>query len=477
MKKLSFIITLVYLALMIVSCKKIIEQTPENTIYREGFWKTEQDANAALAGAYARLRDVLNQGQRHYYHGDIPADVFSSFSGDTFLPNVAQGLYTESYQDEFRDWRPFYKISAMTNLIIEKVPEIPEAAFKNGSTARDQVVGEALFIRALCYFYLTRIWGDCVYITTVEKDTQSEPNQPKTKKETVLAGCIKDLVEAGAKLRHGYSSGGEKAVRANKGAAFALLAHVYAWTGDYDKAEKAADEVIRNGGFTLLPISESADLFKGKSDESIFEIEFSSDANEGNLFGIASRLLVEPYIRNITVAWFVDQEKLATLYGDTSATTKDKRVAAWFERKQTQVFCKKYSSVFYKDQVNLVDIRFDDNIVIYRLADIMLLRAEALAKLNRFSDARPLLDAVRNRAGLDPSSATDAELYDEIFDERCRELFIEGHKYWDMLRTKHFPSHLTQEEYEQGAALWPIDKTIFSDNPALVQNTYWISRY
>ena len=76
-------------------------------------------------------------------------------------------------------------------------------------------------------------------------------------------------------------------------AAFALLAHIYAWTGDNDKAEKAADEVIRNGGFTLLPMSESPAVFAGKSAESIFEIEFDSDASEGNAFGIAARLLVE----------------------------------------------------------------------------------------------------------------------------------------------------------------------------------------
>ena len=98
------------------SCKKIIEQEPANTIYREGYWKTEQDANTALAGTYARLRDVLNQSNRHYYYGDIPADVFASFAGDlSFLPNVAQGVYTESYQDVLRDWRPFYKISALAN--------------------------------------------------------------------------------------------------------------------------------------------------------------------------------------------------------------------------------------------------------------------------------------------------------------------------------------------------------------------------
>jgi hypothetical protein len=87
------------------------------------------------------------------------------------------------------------------------------------------------------------------------------------------------------------------------------------------------------------------------------------------------------------------------------------------------------------------------------------------------------LDAVRFRAGLDASTATEAELYDEVFNERCRELFLEGHKYWDMLRTQHFPSHLTQDKYNQGAYLWPIQKDIFLDNNVLTQNEYWISRY
>ena len=480
MKKNLFNICLIaVIALAASSCKKIIEQTPSNTIYREGYWQTEQDANTALAGTYARLRVVLNQSNRHYYYGDIPADVFASFAGDlSFLPNVAQGVYTESYQDVLRDWRPFYKISALANLVIEKVPQIPEAAFRTGGAAtRDQIVGEALFIRALTYFYLTRIWGDVVYVTAVEKDTQSEPNQPKTKKEVVLAGCIKDLVEAAAKLEYGYASAANRAVRANKGSANALLAHIYAWTGDYENAEKAANEVITNGGYSLLPISQMPSLFSGKSAESIFEIEFESSNNEGNAGGIASVLLVDPYIRNKTNAWFIDQNKLQEIYGDTTSSTKDKRVAAWFERSGNNVFSKKYSDVFYKDATNFADVRFDDNIVIFRLSDIMLLRAEALSKLNRFGEARPLLDAVRARAGLDPSTASDAQLYDEVFNERCRELFLEGHKYWDMLRTKHFPSHLTDAEYSQGAHLWPIQKEIFLDNNVLTQNEYWISRY
>lgn len=479
MKKLLYTGFFIIVILAAPSCKKIIDQTPSNTIYREGFWKTELDATSALSGTYARLRDVLNGANRHYYYGEIPADVFASFAGDlSFLPEIAKGNFTAAYQDQLRDWRPFYKISALANLVIDKVPQIPEAAFKSGgAAARDQIVGEALFIRALTYFYLTRIWGDCVYVTTVEKDTQSEPNQPKTKKEVVLAGCIKDLVEAASKLQYGYASPAQRAVRANKGSANALLAHIYAWTGDYMNAEKAANEVITNGGYSLLPMSQMPALFSGKSLESIFEIEFESSKNEGNAGGIARQLLVDPYIRNKTNAWFIDQTELQEIYGDTTANTKDKRVAAWFERSGNNVFCKKYSDVFYKDAGNFADVRFDDNIVIFRLSDIMLLRAEALSKLNRFDDARMLLDAVRARAGLEPSTATDAELYDEVFNERCRELFLEGHKYWDMLRTKHFPSHLTEVEFSQGAHLWPIEKQIFLDNNVLTQNEYWISRY
>jgi hypothetical protein len=479
MKKSVLYISFLTLLLAGSSCKKVIEQTPSNTIYREGFWKTEQDANTSLAGTYARLRDVLNQANRHYYYGDIPADVFVSFAGDlSFLPEISRGVYTAAYQDLLRDWRPFYKISALANLVIEKVPQIPESAFRTGgAAARDKVVGEALYIRALTYFYLTRIWGDVVYVTSVEQDTESEPNKARTKKEEVLAGCIKDLLEASEKLEFGYASANDRAVRANKGSALALLAHIYAWTGDYANAEKAADEVITKGGYTLLPISQMPALFKGKSAESIFEIEFESTNSEGNRDGIAQQLLLEPYIRNKTNAWFIDQTQLQIVYGDTSSTTKDQRVTTWFERSGNNIFSKKYSSVFYKDLANFADVRYDDNIVIHRLSDIMLLRAEALSKLNRFGEARQLLNAVRLRAGLGGSTATDAQLYDEIFLERCRELFLEGHKYWDMLRTKHFPSHLTQEEFNQGAHLFPIQKEIFLDNNMLTQNAYWISRY
>ncbi|MGV3764555.1 MAG: RagB/SusD family nutrient uptake outer membrane protein [Chitinophagaceae bacterium] len=481
MKKTTCLLLLGAVLLSASSCKKIIEQEPENTIYREGFWKTENDAVGGISGTYASLRNVLNEGNRHYYHGEIPAETFASFAGDTFLPNVANGKYPESYQDAFLNWRPFYKVSANANLVIEQVANIPAEAFTEGEAGKQSIIGEALFIRALTYFYLTKIWGDCVYVTTVEADAQTEPNLPKTKQEDVLNGCIEDLKLAVEKLQFGYASPTNRAVRANKGSAYALMAHIYAWQKDYENAEKAANEAITKGGYTLLPIEQTVTMFEGKSTESIFEIEFSSDRQEGNAGGFAGKLLVDPYIPGKTNAWYVNQELLFDMFDmDTTAANPDKRWALWFERYAGNVICKKFQNVEYRDPSNPDTRRFDDNIVLFRLSDIMLLRAEALAARGRYAEARPLLAAVRTRAGLPDVNFPDAEMMDEIFRERHRELFMEGHAYWDRLRIdfpKHLPSHLNAQEVAEGAHVWPIHKDIFKDNAVLVQNAYWISRY
>lgn len=466
----------------LVSCKKIIEQVPENTIYREGFWQSELDANGGLAGAYASLRNVLNSSNRHYYYGDIPAGIFDSFKGDTFLPGVANGNFVNSYQDDLLDWRPFYKVSANANLVIEKVPTIPAEKFEEGEAGRNRIVGEALFIRALTYFYLVRVWGDCVYVTSVEKDAQTEPNLAKTDKNIVLDGCIKDLKQAVEMLEFGYDDAAKVAVRANRGSAYALLAHIYAWRHQYDQTILAANEVINNGEYELLPIEETIGLFKGKSSESIFEIEFDSQTSEGNANGVAEHLLVRPYLE-ATDAYFIKEEFLTDVFGSETAT--DKRYDLYFEKSSNQkFFCKKYREVLYKDLANLGDLRCDDNIVIFRLSDIILLRAEAYVATKQFDKGRDDVNEIRDRAGLGVTPATDDQLMRTVFLERSKELVCEGHRYWDMIRLGtgengggFLPSFLTLDLVNQGAANWAILRDIFKDNNKLVQNPYWISRY
>ncbi len=117
----------------------------------------------------------------------------------------------------------------------------------------------------------------------------------------------------------------------------------------------------------------------------------------------------------------------------------DKRSSHWFyyDNQADIYMLTKYSNVIYKDGDERKDPRYSNNILIFRLSDIILLRAEALYKTGKEGDARTLMNITRNRAGIgdvDPA-LTGEDFFLELIWERGRELYSEGHFYWDLLRT------------------------------------------
>jgi hypothetical protein len=117
--------------------------------------------------------------------------------------------------------------------------------------------------------------------------------------------------------------------------------------------------------------------------------------------------------------------------------------------------------------------------VIYRLADIFLLRAEAHAKLGEYSQAIQYLDKVRNRAGLAPYQGSNELLYREISDERDRELFLEGHRLYDFVRTGYYSvkcSAYSDSRYREEGYLWPVNFSLLLNNRYARQTPYWADK-
>jgi hypothetical protein len=502
MKKNTTILLLVFIVFG-ASCKKLLDKEPKNTMTDVNFWKTEGEANSAVSGMYSLLRTAINypEGIGHYAWGDLPTDEFlpNQTLGGTDYRDINQinwhiSISSTAATDasrmmyRMRRWDNFYRVIDQANRVLKFVPEIPLSQYTsaNASAVQQKFLGEAYFLRAFTYFYISRIWGDVpLVLQTVADPTLGKP-LPRTSAAQVLDQAIKDIEAAIPKLTW-TSTTTERAVRANLGAAYALLAHIYAWRGDYTKSASAADSVILKGGYTYVPRANFTTIFKGQSSEGIFEIS-QNKTNEGYATGIGSRTSKAPYLLSVTgnSSMPLDASNLYTrFFTDTANDLRAKKGMAFLGT--TDPITIKYSDnnfVTYTGPNSTSPVLLH-NIVIFRLADIKLLRAEALAATGNTGGARTILNEVRAQAGLTASTATDADLFEAIIDERGRELFIEGHRYYDLVRLGKknifkFGSgstpRITPGEFSQGKYVWPIDPSLIIANPLLTQTPFWADK-
>jgi hypothetical protein len=469
---------------LVSSCSKILDLEPHNSTFTSAYFTSESDAKTALSGAYAILRNILIRDNSWHKYGDIVSGEMSiDGSKDNGNFNISNGEFIGlNVGGNNWNWQQYYQLLQQVNLIINKVPGIPDGKFASIDTKR-HVIGEAYFLRAFTYFYMSRIWGDVPLKLQPDLDVSTAKNIPRSPADSVWKQCLADLESAKPNLDFGYDAdGGERAVRANKGSAFALQAHILAWKHDYVGCAEAANTVITQGGYVLQNAADYMKVFTGKTYEGIFEININDAQSEGLSlqnnpgFGVTMKM---PFIDGKNqIEWPVSTNFVNMLYKEDSAT--DIRFKNFFYNSQTnegQII--KFSNIAYADGAAKKDARLSNNLIIFRLADIMLLRAEALHALGQDGDAITLLNKVRNRAGIGDYKVAD-DLGTTILEERLRELYFEGHAYYDLVRTRELPNyndHFTSAQFQNGAPtggwLWPVDPAMFKDDYTLVQTPYW----
>ena len=477
-----------YIALLLASimtlssCSKILDLEPHNSTFTEAYFTNESDANTAIAGAYALLRNILIADNTWHVYGDVPASEFLiNGNYDSGNSNVALGLFTGLNVNggSYWNWQKYYRLLQQVNLIIARVPGIDSTKFVDPAT-RSHIIGEAYFLRAFTYFFMSRVWGGVPLKLTPDYDANAALNIPRSPADVVLAQCLADVSIAEKNMAFGYSDEGQRAVRANKGSAYALEAHIRAWKKDYAGAEAAANTVITQGGYQLVDSANYASVFIGKSAEGIFEINVNGGQNEGIAIngggGGSAVTLMQPFIYGKGyIQWPVSTIYVNNLYKTDSAT--DIRYRSFFYQPQSsngQVI--KYANITYADGSTKGDPRLNNNLNIFRLADIILLRAEALNKLGRDGEAVTLLNQVRKRAGVPDYNGIGDALATTILEERLRELFFEGQSYFDLVRNDKltlYNESFSQDQYNKGGWLWPIDPNMFKDDYTLAQTPYW----
>lgn len=487
---------LLFLLIVPVACKKFLEVKPLDTLSGNDFWKNKSDAEKAINGAYSILLGKFLEGTL-YNTGDFRAGNWNWFGKNNLRAigtnNMLSGDLCESCTDgsgKVVNWSAFYQAIAAANLCADRIPGIADPAF----STRDKkaLAAEARFIRAFVYFYIVRLYGD----VPLQFDPYDTELKPREKMEVVLQTCIKDLDACKDDLPLTYDDPTNRAVRATKGGALTLMAHMNMWLAGFDKtnqqqywqqAVRLGKEVMDLGVYRLLPYTKETfkNIFKGRSEEGIFEL--SLDANYGNNFHslICQWTLHEPFIHSSGDLYggFGSEitpmvTHLDRLYPRGEA---DNRFDLWFD----DPYCTKnpQSAMFLKFSAvtNPSTRDYDANFIFFRYADLILLRAEAAADLGQNADAITLLNMVRERAGARSYAGGGGKaLQDAIFTEREKEMMGEGHLWYDLVRTGRVQDrtlcedYLTAEQMEKRAWTWPIYSGAMNNNPLIKQNEYWL---
>ncbi|RKR84417.1 RagB/SusD domain-containing protein [Mucilaginibacter gracilis] len=462
MKNIKYKIVGLILILMMpfISCKKLIEiDTPVNKIISSAVFKDDATATAAMLGIYIQMNTLIGS------IGNSGTDLYPGMSADEIYSTTSISVYdefrynaitvTSSYTSTYM-WSKAYNLIFLSNSILEGIKNNPAIS----AVVTTQLKGEAEFIRAYFYFYLCNLFGSVPLITST--DYQANAAAPRSDVSLIYGQIIADLTDAQKLLPETYPSTGK--VRINKWTATAFLARVYLYQKNWSKAEEQSTLVINSGVYSI--VSDLNKVFLGNSAEAIFQLLPTSAISTATINTYEGY----NYIPNANVV----PSFSITTYLLNAFSAIDKRKLNWI--KSTTVGSTTYYYPF-KYQVKTA-ASITEYQMLFRLGEIYLIRAEALAQQNKLPQAVSDVDIIKSRAGIpllfntNPSIGQSA-LLDEIFAERQRELFVEcGHRWLDLKRSGRVDAVLgaIKPTWTSTAALYPIPLTELQRNPALVQN-------
>ena len=478
--------------LFLVSCNDFLTIYPTDKTIGEDFWKSKDDVKSMVTGAYAGM---VSEGvqEKAIIWGGFRSDEIVQYQNNTNSDlqniNAVNLLPTNGYNN----WGDFYWVINRCNIVLNHIDEVLEIdpSFTQGDY--DEYRAQMLALRSLCYFYLVRTFRDVPYTTQSYEDDDQEMLVAQTTPDSVLAFCIKDLEEAGRYIMRtgAYGDGNWR----NKGyfttdAVNALLADIYLWRAsaeknpaDYQKCVEYADKVIQakdeyykaiNAGRITqreddnFHLESGENMFyrlfvSGNAHESILEWQYNSNntgiakyyinghgSNQGIL--MASKIFLEcrsdangdqsqsaHFSRNDNRFWqFVyDANNVEAIYG-VDIRKMVSPVSFTFISN---------NSVGDKKPANMQAT--DRNWIVYRLTDVMLMKAEALVQLaeetegdTRLREAFSLVQAVNKRSmsrtATDTLSVGSFKSKEQmellVLAERCRELSFEGKRWYDLMR-------------------------------------------
>lgn len=500
--------------LPLFACDDFLTVESENDVTYYSYFKSEQDVESVITTMMAMEIGMWGSVMR------VDVLDIAALPCDDYTEEEYRNLALSAFPiDRGRSWGGFYSIIGHADMLIDN-----SFRFEGITKKRQEFwLAQANFMKALCYFDIARVWGDA---PIPPNSTAIEPLAKSPVKE-VLEKAIECAEQAlvlpvHENLVDSYGKALTSKQYASLGTVKTLLANIYAWLGGlygektyWEKAEKYASDVIdgKCGFYKLEPtIALLLERSLGRervSYETIFSIEISD--KDMDYMGIRWLQHLYPGILLCTYPEFDSRpdrvENGFPLYVSARISVKTvesmfpeeddtRRELYWYNLGTQELyegtgvispwayFYKWHDVIRSEIQGNEGQVQnVEGNKVIWRLADLKLLRAECRARLKMPTAVKDLND-VRDRAGLDEYiGSTDSEnLRREIFNERDRELFGEGQRYFDIVRNGYLDrlsrtyQELTDKDIENGALYLPVAQRSFNNNELMTQNKYWLWR-
>jgi hypothetical protein len=423
---------LIGLVLLFTGCESWLALEPQDAITKQEFWKTKEQVQAALIGCYASLLGTTDNqrsiAESMFLWGEMRADMI--------VPNtlaisneieIVNGNILET--NAIANWRSFYKTINYCNTLIKFAPDVlqTDPTFKQDQL--NAYLAEALAIRSMLYFYLVRTFKEVPLKIAPTVNDEDEYALPKSTEEEIITQILTDLEQAEQMAvlsfgNHAYDKG-----RVTRYTINALQADVYLWAENYGKCIEACNKIISSGQFGLVTGHEwfIGQFAIGNSNESIFELQF--DVQKMNpffdMFAVNRRWLASPLVLEEVYTIDFTNPDNKDLRADGASLRSDGRIWKYLGLDDSRQRAINESYAHW---------------IVYRYADILLLKAEALAQTGGGAEAIQIIDQIRNRAhalpatekGIDPEDITG--LTDYILEERAREFAFEGKRWFDVLR-------------------------------------------
>ena len=452
MKKYSFnqpvFLLLLLAAVSLGSCTKFLDDKPVTSLTTGNSYNTASDMENVLAGCY----NIFYGSDYYQWENVMLSDVRSdnAYPGggneETFL-DYDRFTLPPSNTHNNTNWGALYAGIARCNILLDKINGVSDPALTD--TRRAQIVGEASFLRAFQYYQLVKLYGGVpIELESNTADPGVTRKARATEKE-VYDQIVKDLEVALANLPDTYGSDASvNKVRATKGAANAMLAKAWAQRSDrdYSKVITYCDSVIKSSaGYELM--TNYADLFDGNhylNSESILEIPFEEGSSTCSSWGVELFLAPDdgwqkycvPSVDLVHAYDTIGDEirKNANIIFMTEDANGDP--IAWADENWNPCQDPEVGIPFNYKQKHPAGWASGDDFYLIRLADILLLKAEALNESGQTGPAATLVNLIRNRVHLEPISASlsKADMKTAILNERRLELAFEAQRWDDLVR-------------------------------------------
>lgn len=510
------------------SCNDYLQIYPENAVPADKYWTNKSDVEDVLYGGYYTLRASVIDNLIPW--GELRAGCVSRSRGNTHL----EQFQMRPTDNSLCSWANMYQIVHAANLVLKNAPR----AHSNDQTYTEQEMNahlcEAYFLRALAYFYIVRNWRDAPLITEPFETDEKSFNVPKSGSDAIITQIKNDLDTAISldAAKESFETTWETKGRATKWAIYALMADVCLWNSDFDECIRYADMILNSNSSAAPRFMANANtqgswftIFNpGNSSESIFELQWSHEKVEVPAYQTNDLPIIFDDVNNDRLYWYSSEMvnnfrneyiEILNNYGNSQLDVFTRSLyGSLYIPTNTSIMAATTGYVWkYMGGTSINGKRttqnYDPNFIIYRVPDVMLMKAEALVMRNMGQtpadnkEAIALVNQIRNRTNLKSIEVYEnmgfKELMDDVLYERIMELSAEGKAWYDFLRVGRYKDpegvinfkrdflieyvvkyNKTPREAWINAVLgnedaWylPVSDNEIKVNPALTQNPYY----